>query len=128
MALTVSIRKGLFNRRNAWFVNVVETLTAAATERAIDGGFPVDGTIVHYEATLTAGTGTTIQPQLARTAGVTTTSDVDHIGTQSSALARINDDTNMVYQNLPTGILYLVTTPNDATADHTITTDFIVVA
>ncbi len=111
--------------RRTWLITVSETLAASGSEFSIFG-LPIVGTIVRYGATLTAGTGTTINPILGRASGFAANTQ-DWIGTQTTTGAHIADITNLRYRLTSAGTLYVRSTVNSATADHTILTEIEVV-
>ena len=121
--------------RNYYFVSFSET-GAAPTDRWSVAGLPYLGEIVHYKATLTAGTGTTIAPSLGREASFTVgTKDVhtqDSIGALSPAAVSFDEAGPLVYHSATNALaessatLYGYSTPNNAAADHTIYTEFVV--
>lgn len=102
---------------------VVETEAANSSEFELVG-VPVIGTIVRYEATLIAGTGTTINPIVGRAAGFAANSQ-DHIGTNTTTAAHVHDQTALRYDST-SGSLFIRSTVNNATADHTVHTEVVV--
>ena len=82
-------------------------------------------TITSYKATLTAGTGTTIQPKGGTATGWTVSTQED-LFLQSSAAAHINDNTP-VRGYTSTGSIFIVSAPNNAATDHAITTEITIV-
>jgi hypothetical protein len=105
-----------------WTVN--ETLASQTTEFVIAGA-PLVGTMTLYEAKLTAGTGTLINPRIGRTAGFALT-DVG-ARTNATTAARIDDAASVRYTST-TGKLYCRNYPNNAAADHSISTEIVIVA
>ena len=108
-------------RHYRWTVS--ETLASQATEFVIAGA-PLVGTMTLYEAKLTAGTGTLINPRIGRSAGFALT-DVG-ARTNATTAARIDDATNVRYTST-TGKLYVRNYPNNAAADHSISTEIEIV-
>lgn len=99
---------------------------AAPTDTFTLPGAPTVGTLKLYRAILTAGTGTTINPRLGRTLAFVVSTQ-DWIGTSSTTAAVINDASDLRYSALPAGKLYGRSLPNNAAADHTISTEIVVV-
>ena len=108
--------------------DVSEIEAAAGSEFSI-GGLPPVGTIVAYKATLTAGTGTTVNPSVGSAASFTTTGSAaarqGHVATNTTTAAHVNDRTPLPY-HAPSGTLYFRSAPNDLTADHTILTRIVI--
>jgi hypothetical protein len=104
--------------RRQWVKKIAETEAAAGSEWVITD-LPKRVTIYSYEATLTAGTGTTINPALGNTSGFTASTQ-GHIATNDTTAAHINDQT-VLRAYLPSGILYGRSTV-DANTDNTIAT------
>ncbi len=121
-AVTESSR-GADGGRLHWAMSIAETEAAAGSEWSI-GGLPNRVTIFSYKATLTAGTGTTINPILGN-AGSFTASTQGHIATNDTTAAHINDQTALRCY-LPTGALYGRSTV-DADTDNTIATEILIV-
>jgi hypothetical protein len=127
MAVTVTIAdSGEYNGRGWMRVLIEETSIAATTESLIPNLFE-RGTIVSFKATLTAGTGTTINPKLGYSSGWTSSTQAD-LSTQLTTAAHINDQTALKYDtgDYTARSLYLESTPNDATADHAISTELLI--
>ena len=106
-------------------ITFTETEAASGSEWSVSG-LPVVGTITHYKATLTAGTGTTINPKMGRAAAFVVSTQ-DHVGTNSTTAAHINDGSDLRYDKLTAGVLYGRSSPNSAVADHSIATEITVV-
>ena len=118
---TVSVIKGRAHYR----YKVVET-GASPTSTFTLPGAPAVGFVSLYRANITAGTGTTINPRLGRTVGfVTTTNDV--IGVNSTTAALINDGSVLKYAGLVAGNIFGRSYPDNAAADHSITSEIEVV-
>ena len=116
---TVSVIRG--RRHFRWVV--AETLASQTTEFVIAGA-PLIGTMTLYQAKLTAGTGTLINPRIGRAAAFALTD----LGAYTSSLtaAVINDATNLRYTST-TGKLSIRNYPNNAAADHSISTEIEIV-
>ena len=129
MAYAASITYGApvsLNGRRVVVVRVVETEAAAGSEYAISGAkIPRIGTITTLHATLVSGTGTTIQPKLGRKPGFTVDTS-EHIDSQAAAAANIRETTPLKYNLAPQDDLVVRSTPNNAAADHTITTEYVI--
>lgn len=104
---------------------VVET-GAAPTDTFTLPGAPSVGTLTLYRANLTAGTGTTINPRLGRTVGFATTTN-DVIGVNSTTAALINDASNLRYAGLVASNIFGRSYPDNAAADHSITSEIEIV-
>lgn len=124
MAAVVTVTKFVAGDRLGWRVKVVETNADNAQEVLIDGGFPPEGTIPHFESTLLAGAGATINSMLGKNAAFVENTE-DHIATNSKTDARINDNASVQYGALEDGTMYLRNNVN-AGADNAITTEFTV--
>lgn len=112
--------------KRVFVVRIAETEAAPASEATIDGSkIPRIGTITSYRATLTAGTGATIQPALGRKAAFTASTQ-EHIGSQASAAAHIRDISGIRYNLGSQDNLIVRSTPNNAAADHTIGTELVI--
>ena len=107
-----------------WSIAEVE---ASSTSEFVISGAPQIGTIVLYSAQLVSGAGTTINPILGRS-GSFTASTMNHIATNTTTAARINDSTNLRYGGLiTTGSIFVRSTPNSVTANHVISTEIEIV-
>lgn len=111
---TITIHGG----RKYYRYTVAETQAASGSEFTLDGLPPI-ATVVHYHARLTAGTGTTILPTLGNVAAWTA-STVSSFGDIAAAAAAYHDTGSGIIVEPIAGKLYVRSTPNDATADHTI--------
>ncbi len=125
MAASATIKKYTKGGRLHVRVTVVETDSTASTEWSQQMPSPL-WRIVSYKATLTAGTGTTINPILGRAAAFSADTQ-DHLGTNSGTAAHINDQTALVIDLLDASLLVGRSTANDATADHDISTEILLV-
>lgn len=119
---TINVIKGRATYR--W--TVAET-GAAPTDTFTITGAPVIGTVMLYRANLTAGTGVTINPRLGRTLAFTTSTN-DVIGVSATTNALINDGTPLKYSGLTAGNIYGRSLPSNAAADHSISTEIVIVA
>lgn len=124
-AATVSaVRRTMINGRRHYRWTVTETLGSPTTEFNLAGA-PPTGTMTLYEAKLTAGTGTLLNPRVGRTAGFALTDVGAHTSTLTAAV--ISDATNLRYSGLTGGKLYCRNYPNNAAADHSISTEIEIV-
>ena len=123
-AATVNVTSGVTSGRRWWFVSITETGASSTSEWSVPASehLPEQGTITLYKADLTAGTGTTIQPKLGRATNPTVDTQ-NWIGQIAAAGAAINDASRLYFSGLTGGILYGRSTPNNAAADHSITTE-----
>ena len=120
---TPTITKTSIGGRSHFTVTIAETEAAAGSEWSVPGlGLRV--TIYSYRATLTAGTGTTVNPILGSAAAFTASTQ-GHIATNATTAAHINDQT-VLRCYLPTGVLYGRSTV-DAAADNTVATEIMIV-
>ena len=123
---TVSVLQTMAGGRRVWSITFTETGASSTSEWTIsstvwtNNQLPRAGVITLYAATLTAGTGTTIQPKVMRATGAATTS-INHIGQVTAPAQHISDATGVRFDGV--SALFGVSTPNDATADHSITTE-----
>lgn len=108
--------------RRQWIIEVSETEAAAASEFSISN-LPKLCTLRAYKATLTAGSGTTINPKLGNGSGFTVSTQ-EHLATNSTTAAHINDNT-AVRLHLPDGVLY-VRNSVDADTDNSISTVIVI--
>jgi hypothetical protein len=118
---TINVIKGRATYR--WTIS--ET-GAAPTDTFTITGAPAVGTVTLYRANLTAGTGVTINPRLGRTLAFTTTTN-DVIGVSATTAALINDGTNLKYSGLTAGKIYGRSLPSNAAADHSVSTEIVVI-
>jgi hypothetical protein len=108
--------------------HVIVTLTeteARDTSECEVTGLPVFGTITSYRATLTAGTGTTINPAVGTSAAFVVSTQ-DHVATATTTAAHVNEADHSPYYSA-TGTLYIRSRANNAATDHAITTTIIIV-
>jgi hypothetical protein len=122
-AVVTEVNKGSDGGRNHWAFTVAETEAAAGSEWSI-GGLPRRVTVYSYKATLTAGTGTTINPIIGDSAAFAASTQA-HIATNTTTAAHINDQT-VLRAYLPTGTIYGRSTV-DADTDNTIATEILIV-
>ena len=104
--------------------SIVETGARDTTEVECVG-LPVWGTVVSYEATRTAGTGTTIRPVAGTTAAFVVSTQA-HLFTAVSTAAHIHEQGSTVYYS-PQGRLWVRNTPSSTATDHAITAEMLVV-
>lgn len=125
-AATVAVSyKGAVNGRETFLVTITETEAAAASEWSVTG-LPDIGTITHYQATLTAGSGATINPILGKAASFSADTQ-NHIATNTNTAVHINDGARTPYTlQGGAGTIYGRSTVN-AGADNSISTLFVVV-
>jgi hypothetical protein len=120
-------------------IKVSETGAASTDEWSTTGGtgitvrneagvdeapdIPQNGTILLTQATLSAGTGTTILPKFGKSASFSTTNNT-LIALTASAASYIHEQSAARFSFDPGATRKLVgrSTPNSAVADHTITT------
>ena len=121
---TSTVTRKYIHGREHVIITVEETLAANGSEFSIEE-LPVIGTIVQYKATKIAGTGTTINPKIGRSAAFVVSTQ-DHIASNSVTSSHINDNSIVKYYS-PTGILYFRSTASDLTSDHTILTEIVIV-
>ena len=107
----------------AKLISIAEAETAATSEWSAAIGW-AEYTIVSYRATLTAGTGTTVNPRLGRATGWTASTQ-DDVGTNVTTAAHIDDPTKLYVVAGPT--LYGVSQVS-AAADNVVATEIIVLA
>jgi hypothetical protein len=102
-----------------YLVRIEETGSRDTTEVECTG-LPRYGTLLWFQADLTAGTGTTIHSVWGWSAGFSTTG-LGYIGGADATAAFINE---MGRQSLymPTGKLYVRNAPNSVATDHAIST------
>lgn len=114
--------------RRVVVVRFTETEAAAGSEWTIPGDkIPRVGLIKVVKATKVAGTGTTIRPRFGRKTSWTADTQDDIGQVAASAAAHIRDVVGMPYTLSSVDSLYGRSTPNDATADHTIQTEIVIV-
>jgi hypothetical protein len=118
---TITVVNG--RRHFRWTISEVE---AATSSEFIITGAPQIGTLVLYNATRTAGTGTTINPLLGRAAAFASGTQ-NHIATNATTAAHIGDASNVRYSGLVSGEIFVRNNPNNVTADHSISTEIVIV-
>ena len=127
-AAVVGVERLKVSGRRQWIVTVAETELAAASEFTVGDTageqLPRLCTLRSYKATLTAGTGTTVNPTLGNVTGFTVSTQ-GHIATNDTTAAHIHDNTP-VRLHLPTGELFVRTTV-DAAADNVAATVMVIV-
>ena len=124
MGATVEVTTLKMGGRINYAVKVSETAVAAATEYVVEG-LPFNGRIVSYLSVLTGGAGATIKPVIGTSSGFNLNS-INHIATQSTAAAYINDANVVPYAYLSTGKLYVRSVP-DTGSDNTVSTFMLIV-
>jgi hypothetical protein len=130
---TINVSETEASSTSEWSTEASATNTVTVNGVSLATGqawaLPRSGRIVHYQATETAGTGTSIQPRLGKVTGWTASTQAD-IGQVTAAAMYINDATPLAFTLRPsdTGTLYGRSTPNNAAADHTIVTSIALVA
>ena len=107
-------------RGRRYFIATLTETEAAAGSEATIAGLPALGRVVDVHATLTAGTGTTIDPEGGRAAAWVDLAQ-DEIWQNGAAAAHISAQPGKPYYSA-TGTLYWRSTPNSAVADHSIVT------
>ena len=123
-AVVDQISRGVEGGRRAWVLTIDESEAAAGDEWEVSD-LPERITILGYKATLTAGTGTTLNPSVGNVTGFADDTQA-HIGTQTTTAVHINDQTAM-RAYLPTGSLFGRSEANNAAADHVIATQIMIV-
>lgn len=108
--------------RRHWHISFSETEASSSSEWSVPAtvDLPRCGTITFYTASLTAGTGTTIQPVVTKAAGAASTS-INYLGQVSAAAANVRAKMDTRFDGLSR--LYGKSTANNAAADHAITTE-----
>jgi hypothetical protein len=104
-------------------ITLAELEAAAASEATIPG-IPVHGTIVAVKATKTAGSAASIDPVLGRAASFAASTQ-DHIWSNGTAAAHINESGLSVRYYAPTGTLYVRSTAASA-ADNTVESEILI--
>lgn len=124
-AATILSRRTTVERgRRHVTVTVRETEAATASEFTIPG-LPPKGKIVSYKATKVAGTGATINPRLGLATGFMDNTQ-NHLATNSTTAAHINDQVQLRYQTVDEAGELFVNSNVDAAADNTIDTEIMV--
>lgn len=118
---TVTKRENRKGGRRIISLDIAETEARDTSEWSY-GPLPRFVTMTHYQATRTAGTGTTINPRLGTATGWTASTQSD-IGTNTTTAAHINDQTLVRIDGGAEGwTLYGKSQPNSSATDHTIST------
>jgi len=99
---------------------IAETEAAAASEFELVG-VPQMGTITLYQATLTSGTGTTIQPRIGKATGWSDSTQ-NAVAGQDAAAAHIHDVTRVEYTLAKGASSLFVRSTVDADTDNAIST------
>lgn len=102
---------------------VVETEARDTSEYTLPD-VPFIGTVVLVVSKLTAGTGTTIRPEVGNSP-VWVDSSINEIGRIVTAGAFINEGSGLRF-TAPLGELYFRSSPNSVVPDHSITTVIVV--
>lgn len=124
---TVTVKRLTVSGRRHLLITIAETEAAATSEATIPAADMFDvGTIVSVKSTLTAGTGTTVDPRCGRATGWSDATQ-DAIYSNGSAAANIDTRPGSVFSRQAGQALYWRSTPNDATADHSISTEILIV-
>jgi hypothetical protein len=123
-AAAVTVAVEVISGRRHYLVTIAETEAAAASEFTVPN-LPQRGKIMSYKAKRTAGTGTTVDPIIGRSA-TPTTATLDAIWENGTAAGNIDSFPGVQYYS-STGTIYGRSTPNNAAADHTITTQILIV-
>lgn len=111
------------NRQNAVLVQWSSTgVTTSSEEAVID--VPENAIIVRFTATLTGGTGTTINPVIGRASGFTADTQ-DQVLAAPGAAAHI-DVTGPFYYYSEKGTLYVKTAP-DAGTDNAVSYELLII-
>lgn len=124
---TPTVKVTMEGGRQVVRISFTETETSSTSEWVVtDSRLPRMGTVVLYKADLTAGTGTTIQPKMGRATNPTVDTQ-NWIGQISAAAGAINDASPLRFANLA-GVLYGRSTPNNAAADHSVSTEITIIS
>lgn len=127
MAYTSSstLTKKTISGRRYYLITITETEAAATSEHEISmADAPQLLTVVSVKSTLTAGTGTTIDPRLGRATGWADNTQ-DAIFSNGTAAASIDTQPGSVIWRPVGQNLFWKATPNDAAADHSISTEIL---
>lgn len=120
---TVTTVKKASQGRNYVIVTIEET-GARDTSEATIPGVPVLGRIIDVSATKTAGTGTTVDPEIGTVVGWTDLTQGE-VWQNGAAAAHIDAQPAKSYYS-PTGTLYLRSSVNNVATDHSISTQIII--
>jgi hypothetical protein len=125
MAVTLVINKVTISGRAHTQVRVDET-SATTTSDVELVGVPIRGTIVSFRATLTAGSGATINPGLGLATGWTDSTQED-IGRNTSTAAHVSDQTRLRFDTAADtpGSIWLQWAV-DAGADNTVFAEILI--
>jgi hypothetical protein len=123
-ATVTRTHKGPVAGRTVYVITIVET-EAADTSEATIPDVPRNGRIMDVTATLASGTGTTIDTEIGRAAGWAD-SGQDQVWQNGVASAHVDAQPGKPYFSA-TGTLYMRSSPNNAAANHTITTQVVIV-
>ncbi len=128
-AATVSVERKKISGRRQWIVTVAESDQATDSEYTVGDvagdQLPVLCTLRSYQATLTEGTGATINPALGNTAAFVADTQ-SHIATNSTTAAHIHDNA-AVRLYLPAGELFVRSTTDADDDDNVIATVMVIV-
>lgn len=113
-----------YDGRKCWRWYITET-EARDTSTFTLYGAPSVGTITLLRSALTAGTGTTVRPEVGRGTGWTD-GTIDEISRAASAAAVAEILTNVRYTRDNADELVIRTSANNATADHTVVTEVVI--
>lgn len=113
-----------YDGRKCWRWYISET-EARDTSTFTLYGAPSVGTITLLRSALTAGTGTTVRPEVGRGTGWTD-GTIDEISRAASAAALAEITTNVRYTRDNADELVIRTSANNATADHTVVTEIVI--
>jgi hypothetical protein len=124
-ASTCTVTAFQIDGRKHVLASIVETGARDTTEVACTG-VPVIGQILSYKATLTAGTGTTINPIVGRAASVAASTQ-NHVLTLGTTAAHVHERNSTSVYYSSTGALYVRSRPNSSATDHAISTEILIV-
>ena len=123
---SVTVVPGKSAGRRFWHISFAETSATSTSEWTISAAtwssydLPRCGVITHYNAVLVSGTGTTLQPIVRRATAAASTS-IDYLGQVTAAAQHVNDASGIYFSGVTA--LFGASTPNNAAADHSITTE-----
>jgi hypothetical protein len=112
--------------RRHWKISYTETGVDTAVDGTADAtvsGLPHFCTLLAIKATLTGGTGTTINPKLGHASGFAASTQ-NHIGTAASTAAHINEQ-GATYFYTSSGSIYVRSSP-DAAADNAVSVELLI--
>ena len=124
---TPVVRRFSVSGREFLFISFTETEASPTSEWSVTG-IPPTGQVLLYHSTLTAGTGTTIQPFLGRITGFAANSEY-YIGGSTTAAVSVNESSVLTYTYgviETTQTLFGKSVPNNPAADHTIITEILI--